>query len=164
MIDTSAIHAAAPTPLEVAERLGLRVARGSRADRAVVACPWHAPDRRPSCVIALRDGRVVAYCHACHQGGDLIDLVGIVRGIDPRADWRRAAEAAASLVGIAIDRRSPAAPRPPTPEAVRLAHAIDTWADDWCRAREPRALPDASAAELIEAVAVLAVADAEATS
>lgn len=162
MIDVAAIHAAAPAPLELAERLGLRIGRASRADRAVVACPWHAPDRRPSCVIAIRDGRVVAYCHACHQGGDLLDLVGIVRGIDPRAEWRRAAEAAAELVGVVIDRGSPAVRRAPTPDAVRLAHAIDTWADDWCRGREPRPLPDTSAADLIEAVGVLATADAEA--
>lgn len=136
MISADQIHAAAPGPLDVARLLGLRVSRRSRADRAVVSCPWHSPDRSPSCAIALRAGRVVAYCHACHEGGDLLALVAAVRGLDTRADFGAVVREAAELLGVRDDgqqqRSGPPRRRDPAQD---LAAAIDRAADDWLSGR-----------------------------
>jgi hypothetical protein len=123
--------AAVPGPLALARLLGLEVARGARAHRAKVRCPWHA-DAHPSCVITVREGRVVAYCQACKQGGDVFHLVGAVRGLDATRGFRAVAQELADLLGVdlEVDQVERSTAPPPDPREV-LADVLDALADRW---------------------------------
>lgn len=160
MIDVTAIHNAPLSPLDLAERLGLDVGRYSRTDRALVSCPWHSPDHHPSCVVSLRDGRIVAYCHACREGGDVLALVAAARGLDVRSQFREVAVATAALVGVTVD--ADAAPPKQQPTPVLLATRIDRMADDWIRGRQvlPDARIEANDEHIHEAMMLLCDADA----
>lgn len=162
-MNLEAIHAAAPVDLRVLARLlGLEAARGAGPDRARVSCPWHA-ERSPSCDLARRNGRVVAICRSCGAGGDVFALVGAVRGIDPRRDFRRVVRETAELFGVRLDddladRRV----RPWHDPIVALAAAIDDAAGRWLAGRDLRPvaiLEAASWRDILEALEVLATAD-----
>lgn len=171
-IDVGAIHAATPSPVEVARRLGMRIARASARDRARVGCPWHH-DNDPSCDLAIKDGRLVAICRSCGNGGDLFALVAAVDGLDPRRDFRAVAEHAAELVGVSLSEGAAFAhpPKQRDPHS-DLVMAIDQSADRWLRGcgereGEPVVLPrdaeiirGASNEELEEAMADLREIDA----
>lgn len=58
--------------LEAAQAYGLIFGRSGRA-----RCPWH-DDRHPD--LAFYDGGKHCYCHACHAGGDSIDLTAQIFG------------------------------------------------------------------------------------
>jgi len=146
--DIDEIHSAAPAPLDLVERLGLHVARGSKTNRAIVLCPWHN-EKNPSCVVTERDGRVVAYCHSCRAGGDLLSLVAAVHGTDVRSDFARVLELAAEVVGVAPLNKPNR--KPVTDESdywIQLAEHIERGADDWLAGRDIR--PD----ELVENAAI----------
>lgn len=163
MMDLEAIHVAAPADLRtLAKLLGLEATRGARADRARVSCPWHA-ERSPSCDLARRNGRVLAICRSCGAGGDLFALVGAVRGIDPRRDFRRVVRETADLFGVRLDvdladRRV----RPRHDPIVTLAAAIDDAAGRWLAGRDVRPVAIVEAAswrDIFEALEALATAD-----
>lgn len=160
MIDVDNINRAAPAPLDLARRLGMQVAPGARRDVVRVVCPWHQ-DEHPSCSLSVREGRLVAYCHACRSGGDLLALVAAVHGLDHRHDFRRVAELAAELVGVALEsgRLTPARRARPAVDA--LAFRIDVSANDWLGGRDIRPDEDteASAALLPDALELLRFAD-----
>jgi hypothetical protein len=46
----------------------------------VVRCPVHE-DRTPSCSVQLREGVLLWRCHGCGASGDVLTLIGAVRGI-----------------------------------------------------------------------------------
>ena len=146
MIDLAVIRDAEPAPLDLAVRLGLEVARGSTRDRVRVLCPWHQ-EKSASCSITVRDGRVVAHCHSCRGGGDLLALVAAVNRLDIRADFRRVAQAAAELVGVSIETDAkPTAPRAKLAPVAELAVQIDAAAEAWLSGREVRPDPKIAAA------------------
>ena len=60
----------------------------------MVRCPAHE-ERTPSCNVGVKDGRLVWHCFGCGEGGDGLDLVGKVRGLQ----FFDALEAAAELAG-----------------------------------------------------------------
>ncbi len=161
MIDRDAIHRAAPAPLELANRLGLKVARGSRRERVRVCCPWHN-ERNPSCSIIEKDGRILAHCFSCGEGGDIFALVGVVEGLSVQRDFRRVAERTAELVGVRLDDRRPSAARSPRRDpAVLLAMAIESAANDWFHGRNIRradaeCIQSATPGQLADALADLA--------
>lgn len=124
------IHEACPPLPELAKRLGLAMAKRPRlAAHVVVLCPWHR-ERTPSCSIVRRGGRVLAHCHGCQAGGDLLEIVAAVRGLDTRRDFRRVLQLAAELVGVAWQaeprRRQPR--RRPEPAAM-VADALERLAE-----------------------------------
>lgn len=139
MIDVDAIHraAAALGPEGFADRLGLEVGRQRLRDGLLVCCPWHA-ERRPSCGITERDGRIVAYCHSCHEGGDAITLVAALEGLDHRREFRRVAERAAEILGVALEEElpRPARRRRRVDPAISLAVTIDRLAAEWLAGRD----------------------------
>lgn len=135
-IDAADVRAACADPVAVARALGLVVAHGSR--RVRVCCPWHN-EKNPSCAISVRDGRVVAYCHACHAGGDLIALVAAVEGLDARTQFQAVLERAAQLFGVSPRRGSaPVSPPRRVDPEVALAARVEQAADDWLAGRSVR--------------------------
>jgi CHC2-type zinc finger protein len=46
----------------------------------IVRCPVHE-DRTPSCSVQLREGVLLWRCHGCGSSGDVLTLIGAVRGI-----------------------------------------------------------------------------------
>lgn len=81
-IDVSSIHAqvAQLGCLELASRLGFRT-RGSH-NRARGACPIHGGHNTQTFSLTLKDAVLVAHCFGCGFAGDVIELVGAVRGLD----------------------------------------------------------------------------------
>ena len=158
MIDVQSIRDAEPAPLDLAMRLGLDVARGATRDRVRVLCPWHQ-EKSASCSITVRDGRLVAHCHSCRGGGDLLALVAAVHRLDIRSDFRRVAQAAAELVGVSIETDAkPTAPRAKLAPVAELAVQIDAAAEAWLLGREVRPDPKIAAAGsrcVIEALRLL---------
>ncbi len=165
MVDLDAVHAAAPSPLQLARLLGLRVAPGARPDRCRTSCPFH-DEKRPSFDLARRNGRLVGICRSCGEGGDIFAIVGAVRGLDARRDFRRVAEAAAELVGVRLDAQPwparSARPKRRRDPAAELREAIEFASDRWVRGREVRPDPvieNATADEILDALADLMNAD-----
>lgn len=160
MLNVDAIHAATPSPVEVARRLGLETTKVTR--RSVrVRCPWHR-DENPSCDLSIRDGRLVAYCRSCGEGGDLFSLVAAVEGLDPKRHFRDVVRAAADLVGVQI-ADDDAKPRERDPIS-DLAIALDAAAASWFRsgrilARDAEAIEWADPKNLREAHRLLVKAD-----
>lgn len=158
------LHRAARSPLDLAMRLGLHIGRGSRADRAVVRCPVHAPDVKPSCVIATKADRIVWHCHSCKAGGDMFALVAAVRGLDVRHDFPAVVAATAEVLGVQLpvtDSSTSAMQRSSPPASVRLALHIDDAADRWLRGlpvTDP-AIESTPVEDIREALADLAAAD-----
>jgi CHC2 zinc finger len=103
-------------PHGVARALRLEVAKGtsSSARTIRVLCPWHS-ERSASCGLTVRDGRLVAHCQACKQGGDVLSLIAAVEGLDPRRDFRACVARAAEIAGVELEERSGRAPRQPPP-------------------------------------------------
>lgn len=121
MIDLDALNAAAPADLrQLASLLGLEVARGARHDRVRVLCPWHA-ERSPSCDLARRDGRVVAICRSCGDGGDLFDLVAAARRV-VGPDFPAAVRETALVLGVRLDVDDTADRRHPPSKSVPLGN------------------------------------------
>lgn len=82
---------------EVALSLGL-VIRGSRP-KVAMRCPLPShEDEHPSATIYCDESRW--HCHRCNQGGDVIDLVQVDRGLN----WREAVKWLADGLGIDLPR------------------------------------------------------------
>lgn len=88
---------------EAARRAGLRF-NGKRA-----FCPWHDDGRHPA--LAFRGQR--CYCHACHRGGDAIDLYAAIFHVP----IRRAARMLAADFGIDFEGAA-------TPEELRQIELV----------------------------------------
>lgn len=157
MIDLDLVHAACPHPRELAERLGLEVdRRASTRDQTRVTCVWHA-DTRPSLDLALRDGRVVAYCRACNQGGDVFALVAEINGLSVARDFVEVVKLTADIVGVVLpeadERRGQPARQPDV--AVSLVRRVDDLVDAWLAGRRVHKCPVLRAAsedEIVEAL------------
>lgn len=127
--DLRAVRARLDDPVAVATALGLidgprsyrRLTRGVQ-----VRCPAHA-ERTPSCAIARTGAGVVWYCHGCKAGGDVLDLVAAVAGLDRARDFRRVVEFAAQLAGVRADAEPPAAAFAPPPAAEPARLDDDTF-------------------------------------
>lgn len=102
-----------------------------------------------------RDGRW--HCHAHDKGGDLLRLVALGHGLDPRTDFQRTLEIAAEIAGVADDesfggsavagksvQRSALPPIPPLTDRVALAKRRAAWVWDRLVRREetPRSAAD----------------------
>lgn len=169
MTDRSAVDAikrALSDPLHVAELLGLEPRRDGHSVK--IRCVWHA-ERSGSLDLAVREGVLLAHCHACGNGGDVLALVAAVRGIDIRADFPRVLRETAALAGEAPI--SPATPRPmprpertppPPDEVVALWSASTSAYDDGAtagylrgRAIDPAHVVDRDLARVLPTVGVL---------
>lgn len=121
------IRNALADPRFVCERLGLLSDRRKvqrQAGGFIVACPHHGG---VSCSVTRgRDGTVRYRCFGCGESGDVLSLVGAVRGLSTRRDFRKVLLEAAEIAGEwAIvyelesgkrdETRSPVA-APPTPD------------------------------------------------
>lgn len=132
----------APALPELARRLGLELApRPRTASRVVVACPWHH-ERTPSCSIVRRDGRVLAHCHGCHEGGDLLDLVAAIHGLDVRRSFQRVLEVTAQLLGVDLPEQPKRARRQRPDPAVLVADALERLAEGVLTGREASPLAE----------------------
>lgn len=99
-------------PSDVIRLLGLSAGR-REGTRFWVSCPWHS-ERSPSCALQVRGGVLLAYCHACNAGGDVLSLIAASNDIDITRDLPRVLEEGARLANIDLERLpfAPAAPRP----------------------------------------------------
>jgi len=135
VIDIDTLHRAT-TPLGAARALGLRPAPGTPAHAPRVLCPAH-DDSRPSCIVTVKQARIVWHCHACHEGGDLVTLAAAVWGLDHRRQFCAIVDRLADLLGASLDARPSDRPRAAAP-AADLALAIDAMADDHIAGRRLR--------------------------
>lgn len=102
-----------------------------------------------------REGRF--HCHAHDSGGDLLRLVALGHGLDPRTDFPAVLALAAEIAGVQDDEsfggsggiptaipRSPLPPIPPLTERVELAKRRAQWVWDRLVRREetPRSVAD----------------------
>lgn len=92
-----AIREAGISARDVAQRYGLKFDRSGRA-----CCPWH-DDAHPSLKFFEESGR--CYCHACHSGGDAVEIAAQILGCDARA----AADAICSDFNLRYDGFKPSA-------------------------------------------------------
>lgn len=96
-------------------------------------------------------------CHACDMGGDLLRLVAVGHGLDPRTDFQRTLEIAAEIAGVQDDDsfggrgsfppaipRVPLPPIPPLEERIATAKRRAAWVWDRLVRREetPRSAAD----------------------
>lgn len=98
------------TALQAAERYGMQFGRNRRA-----LCPWH-DDRHPD--LAFYDER--CYCHACHNGGDAVALVGQLFSLTPL----EAAQKINSDFGLGHDG---SVPIPSGPSRVEIRRDLENW-------------------------------------
>lgn len=79
MLDVVMVQRAAHDmgPVAVASRLGFHV--NARSNRG--ACPVHGGKYPQSFALDARGGFIVAACHSCGFGGDVIELVGAIHGL-----------------------------------------------------------------------------------
>jgi hypothetical protein len=96
-----AVRARLADPHHVVRLLGLDVAprTSTRARTIFVSCPWHS-ERTASCALTTGDRGLVARCHGCSAGGDVLALVAAVEGLDVRADFSRVLARAAELANV----------------------------------------------------------------
>jgi len=152
-------------PLRLVHLLGLERGAKRQGPNVLISCPWHSPDRSPSCSISVgRDGTVRVRCFTCSQTGDVLHLVAAVHGLDLRFAWAKVLEIAAGLAGVDLRSSHPAqlSARPRSP-IVELARHVDAAADSWLRGRDLKPdnlLEAADPDELLEAVRLLVAADA----
>lgn len=104
MNDVARIHAtlAEQGVARLLAALGLKGRRNGNRWR--IACPVHGGSD-PNCVVEVKGGTIVFVCHsACAEaGGDALDLVAAVRGLDLRSAFGEVLREAAGIAGVAID-------------------------------------------------------------
>lgn len=176
-IDIDSLIAASPRPLDLAQRLNFRIQARAHRDACRIVCPWHN-GKHFNCSLWIEDGRVRSFCHVCKQAGDFLGLVAVANGLDPRADFRRVAELAADVAGIALpeeQRTEWTKPQPPRPTVEKVAERIDYWAEKWIdgktndeslreRDTDPkwpadRMIDGATRTQIAEALELLSIAD-----
>ncbi len=137
----------------VCERLGFLGGKGSfvrQSNGLIIRCPWH-DEKTPSCSVQLRGGVIMAKCHGCQTGGDVLSLVAAAHHLSLKRDFRQVLIAAAELGGlhglvqeletgqVNPERRSAPAPRvepeperdyPPQREVDALWHSCTPVAED----------------------------------
>jgi DNA primase len=79
--------------------LGQGKQRQKQAGGWIILCPWHA-ENTPSCSVRLVDGVILAKCHGCDAGGDVLSLVAVARGLSTGRDFRQVLVEAARLGGL----------------------------------------------------------------
>jgi len=101
---------------EVCGHLGMTEGARPQSGGLLIRCPWH-PDRTPSCSVRRApDGTLSVRCFGCDATGDVLSLVAVARGLDPRRDFPEVLRAAAELIGDRLDDIAPAGPpRRPAP-------------------------------------------------
>ena len=121
------------TARQAAEAYGMRIFRSGRG-----LCPWHE-DHHPDLAF-YPDGK--CYCHACHSGGDAIDLTARMLNLTLR-------EAALRLTrDFRLDTGTPLPPPPPDPKKVQRERS-GIVADELARmAHEAFAQRDSADADL----------------
>jgi len=99
----------------------------------MVRCPWH-DDRTPSCHVDGRRGAILAKCHSCGEGGDVLALVAAAYRLDIERDFREVLEHGARLGGIDLERVKagehippPARPAPPPRGFPPLDEVTELW-------------------------------------
>jgi len=118
--DLGAIRARLSDPRAVADALGLidGPASTKRHPRGLlVRCFVHA-ERTPSCLITTGAHGVSWHCFGCKAGGGLFDLIAHRAGLDVEHEFRRVAEIAAQMAGVADGETvayEPLAAPPPEP-------------------------------------------------
>ena len=99
----TALDAVGPQRLAVA--LGVRrfkLERGGRELRA--CCPIHGGDNPSAFSLCEVDGRLLWNCHTgCGRGGDALDLVASVHGLDVQRDFVDVLGHAAAIAGVHAD-------------------------------------------------------------
>ncbi len=68
-----------------------------------IKCPLGThEDKKPSCSLDNKKGRVLFHCHSCGEGGDALDLIMIKNNLDKddRDDFQQAIKIASDLAGI----------------------------------------------------------------
>lgn len=105
--DLEAIKAAHPLH-EMAERYGLHLATSGA--RFVALCPFHA-EQHPSFTIFPNSQRW--WCFGCQRGGDVIDLVRLLEGVNFREAVEALGGGTGSALGLAEHRPSHRAARAP---------------------------------------------------
>lgn len=108
---------------------GLEIDKGSKRQTGglLVRCPVHA-ERTPSCSVTLGDGRTIRVkCFGCDFTGDALTLIGVVRGLDLRSQFREVLRVGAEIAGlhhVLHELQSGEADESrPTPRALPEAHA-----------------------------------------
>lgn len=116
MTNVERVLRATTTPLAFATMLGVKVRAGSRPDRFRCCCVWHT-ERNPSCEWTTRDGRIVAYCHSCHSGGDIFQIAAAAWGmsIATSADFYDVLRRLAELLNVTLDDTSGKPAKEPDP-------------------------------------------------
>jgi hypothetical protein len=127
-------------PADVCRRLGLDEGARRHGRGVHIRCPWHHPDRRPSCsVFRGEDGTIGVRCFSCGATGDVFYLVAAARGLDLRVDFARVLREATDLAGARTiagfagvsgqNRPSPAAGavNAKTPSWPSVAQVRDVW-------------------------------------
>jgi DNA primase len=125
--DATRIRDALRDPYAVCDALGLisegrgRTWFADNARSLRVLCPWH-DERTGSCSVSVgEDGTIRAHCFGCKAGGDVLSLVAAVHRLDPRRDFVRVLDIAATLAGIAAPVSRASLPRWETTRPVRRA-------------------------------------------
>ena len=107
-IDTRSLLAGVDLVAVVGHYVQLRKRGGGEF---VGRCVWHSPDNNPSMCVVPSKGLV--WCPACGQGGDAIDFIQQVEGVDFRTACKR-------LNGAAPDWSPRIAADPPRPVVQRI--------------------------------------------
>lgn len=85
------------------ERLGLISTRNTfvrQAGGVIMLCPWHQ-EKTPSCSVRIGgSGTIAVKCHGCGEGGDVLSLIAVARGLNLRSDFRDVLREGAELAGL----------------------------------------------------------------
>jgi Toprim-like len=126
----AAVNALGPRGL--ADRLGLPRLWGREQLRG--ACPIHKGGNRQAFALGSRSGRLLWQCFTGCGGGDGLDLIAALEGIDAKADFPRLLAVAAELAGVdpaehgAPRRRATRRWQPPPPEPPTYPYREDVLA------------------------------------
>lgn len=115
-------------PVHLAALLDLAVRREGAG--TFVACPWHGPERTPSCSLRVHEDGIGVKCFGCGRGGTALDLIAAVRGLQTYgAGFAALVEAAEELAGVPMTF----APRMAARAARREPPPRDEMEDFWAR-------------------------------
>ena len=100
MTRASTIRAHLTDVHKLLRQLGLD--RGSVPQRQglMISCPFHSPDRTPSCSVQLVDGTILYHCHACGAKGTALDLIAVAHGLGIRREFPQVLRIGADLGGL----------------------------------------------------------------
>lgn len=137
MIDDRFAEAQSRDIRQVAETLGMALAK----NKGMAYCPDHSRgpgDGTPSLSFYRKDGKQRFKCHGCQKAGDVVDLVGWLKGCDSRAalDWLSGPELKAQK--ITYPEIKPSTPEVPVGKRIAACSAftfalggIDEFGASW---------------------------------